>query len=332
MQKIITYVMVIFVIFALLGQLVTFTPVEANDARTNAEELSKKIQAELDNAKSELKTVKNAWRDAKKATDTAKDKFNQNKTEENLAAISLAKQNEASAYKTYQTVLEKVKNFEIQLDNSLNSIEKAIKNNADSVSVESEERKQSKEITKKIQEELEKEKSKLENAKKVWKDAKIATDLAQLVFEQNANIENLDALNQAKQDEETALINYKKILADVQDFKPDITPDVIEKAKKTTDDTSVKSKSGQREKNEEFSKKIQAQLDQTKSNLSAATKTWNDSKDAKDLAKQSYIQNPTDENLAALNQAKQDEAIALFFYHKALLDLQFFELKIHLGF
>jgi len=326
------YVMAIFVTIGLLGQLASLTPVEASDARTNAEEITKKIKAELDKAKSELKTVKKTWKDTKKATDTAKDTFDQNKTKENLAAIKQAKQTQAIAYKTYLDAIEKVRNFEIQLDNSLDSIEKAVKTNDVSVFSESEERKKSKELTKKIQEDFDKEKSKLTSAKKVWKDAKITTDSAQSAFEQNANSANLDTLNQAKQDEETALKNYKKILAEVQSFKPDITPDVIEKAKKSSDDSSVKSKSEERKNNEEFSKKIQAQFDQAKANLAAATKTWDDSKDAKDLAKQTYIQNPTDENLTALNQAKQDEANALFFYHKALIDVQFSKTKIHLGF
>jgi len=42
MQKIVMYVMAIFVTIGLLGQLASLTAVEASDARTNAEEITKK--------------------------------------------------------------------------------------------------------------------------------------------------------------------------------------------------------------------------------------------------------------------------------------------------
>ena len=64
------------------------------------------------------------------------------------------------------------------------------------------------------------------------------------------------------------------------------------------------------------------------STLKNSIQTWNSTKVAKDFARQIYYQNPTVENLETLNQAKQDEAFALFFYHKALNDVKFYKAKL----
>jgi len=327
LTKAVIHTLVIFVVLSLVIQPISSTNAQVTDERKKAEEITKKIQAEFDKLKSTLKITKNAWKDAKDTTDDAKDAFEQNKSDENLAAIKQAKIAENAAYQIYQKALKDVQAFKPDITPDV--IEKAQKSTDEpSVDPKSEERKKAEEITKKIQADLDQEKVKFANARETWRDAKDVTDSAQAAFEQNPTDANLTALNQAKQAETTALQNYKKVLADVQAFKPDITPDVIEKAQKSTDEPSVDPKSEERKKAEEITKKIQAQLNKVKSDLKSATQTWDTSKIVKDLAKQAYIQNPTDANLSLLNLAKQDEAIALFFYHKALNDVQFYKAKI----
>ena len=196
----------------------------------------------------------------------------------------------------------------------------------------SDERKKAEDVSKKIQVELDKAKSTLKITKNAWKIAKNVTDDAKDAFKQNPTESNLFALNQAKQAEAKAYQNYKNVLVKVQAFKPDITPDVIEKAEKSTDDSTVDSKSDERKKAEgetiKITNKIQIQLDTAKSTLQSAALTLDNSKINKEIARQNFIQNPTEDNLSELNQAKQDEAFALFFYHKALNDVKFYKAKL----
>jgi len=332
LTKTVIHTLVIFVVLSLVIQPISSTNAQVSDERKKAEDTSKKIQAELDKAKSTLKITKNAWKVAKNATDDAKDAFNQNKSDKNLDAIKQAKIAENVAYQIYQKALKDVQNFTIKLQNS-KSVDKATKDvKNDSASAENENRIKSKEITKKIQGDLDKEKVKLANAKQAWIDAKNATDNVEDVFKQNPTESNLFALNQEKQAEAKAYQNYKNVLVKVQAFKPDITPDVIEKAEKSTDDSTVDSKSDERKKTEDetikITNKIQIQLNMAESTLKNSIQTWNSTKVTKDLARQSYYQNPTVENLETLNQAKQDEAFALFFYHKALNDVKFYKAKL----
>ena len=332
LTKAVIHTLVIFVVLSLVIQPISSTNAQVSDERKKAEDTSKKIQAELDKAKSTLKITKNAWKIAKNVTDDAKDAFNQNKSDKNLDAIKQAKIAENAAYQIYQKALKSVQNFTIKLENS-KSVDKATKNvKNDSASAENENRIKSKEITKKIQEDLDKEKVKLVNAKQAWIDAKDAKDDAIDAFKQNPTESNLFALNQAKQAEAKAYQNYKDVLVKVQAFKPDITPDVIEKAEKSTDDSTVDSKSDERKKAEnetiKITNKIQIQLDTAKSTLQSAALTLDNSKINKEIARQNFIQNPTEDNLSELNQAKQDEAFALFFYHKALNDVKFYKAKL----
>ena len=329
LTKAVIHTLVIFVVLSLVIQPISSTNAQVSDERKKAEATSKKIQAELDKAKSTLKITKNAWKVAKNATDDAKDAFNQNKSDKNLDAIKQAKIAENAAYQIYQKALKDVQNFTIKLEKS-KSVDKATKD--DSASAENENRIKSKEITKKIQEDLDKEKVKLANAKQAWIDAKDAKDDAIDAFKQNPTESNLFALNQAKQAEAKAYQNYKNVLVKVQAFKPDITPDIIEKAEKSTDDSTVDSKSDERKKAEnetiKITNKIQIQLDTAKSTLQSAALTLDNSKINKEIARQNFIQNPTEDNLSDLNQAKQDEAFALFFYHKALNDVKFYKAKL----
>ncbi len=329
LTKTVIHTLVIFVVLSLVIQPISSTNAQVTDERKKAEDASKKIQIELDKAKSTLKITKNAWKDAKNATDDAKDAFNQNKSDKNLDAIKQAKIAENTAYQIYQKALKDVQNFTIKLENS-KSIDKATKD--DSASAENENRIKSKEITKKIQEDLDKEKVKLANAKQAWIDAKDVTDDAKDTFIQNSTEDNLSILNQAKQDEAKAYQNYKNVLVKVQAFKPDITPDVIEKAEKSTEQSKADSKSEERKKAEDvtikITQKIQAQLDTAKSTLQSTALTLDNSKINKEVARQNFIQNPTEDNLSDLNQAKQDEAFALFFYHKALNDVKFYKAKL----
>ncbi len=329
LTKAIIHTLVIFVVLSLVIQPISSTNAQVTDERKKAEDTSKKIQAELDKAKSTLKITKNAWKVAKNATDDAKDAFNQNKSDKNLDAIKQAKIAENAAYQIYQKALKDVQNFTIKLENS-KSIDRATKD--DSASAENENRIKSKEITKKIQEDLDKEKVKLANAKQAWIDAKDATNDAKDAFKQNPTESNLFALNQAKLAEAKAYQNYKDVLVKVQAFKPDITPDVIEKAEKSTEQSKADSKSEERKKAEnetiKITQKIQAQLDTAKSTLQSAALTLDNSKINKEVARQNFIQNPTEDNLSDLNQAKQDEAFALFFYHKALNDVKFYKAKL----
>ena len=329
LTKAVIHTLVIFVVLSLVIQPISSTNAQVSDERKKAEDTSKKIQAELDKAKSTLKITKNAWKVAKNATDDAKDAFNQNKSDKNLDDIKQAKIAENTAYQIYQKALKDVQNFTIKLEKS-KSVDKATKD--DSASAENENRIKSKEITKKIQEDLDKEKVKLANAKQAWIDAKDAKDDAKDTFKQNPTESNLFALNQAKQAEAKAYQNYKNVLVKVQAFKPDITPDVIEKAEKSTDDSTVDSKSDERKKAEnetiKITNKIQIQLDTAKSTLQSAALTLDNSKINKEIARQNFIQNPTEDNLSELNQAKQDEAFALFFYHKALNDVKFYKAKL----
>ena len=325
------HTIVIFVIISLFIQTISSTYAEDTE-REKTEAISKKIQAEFDKAKSTLKITKNVWKDAKDATDDAKDAFEQNKSDQNLAAIKQSKIAENAAYQIYQKALKDVQNFTIKLENS-KSVDKATKDvKNDSASAENENRIKSKEITKKIQEELDKEKLILFNAKKAWKDAKNETDIAKTTYQQNSTNTNLTAFNQAKQIEAKALQVYKSSLEKVQGFKPDITPDVVEKSQQSTDDSTVDSKSEVRKKAEaktlEITNKIKIQLNIAESTFKNAKQTWDSTKVTKDLARQIYYQNPTDENLETLNQAKQDEAVALFFYHKALNDVKFYKAKL----
>jgi len=332
LTKAVIHTLVIFVVLSLVIQPISSTNAQVSDERKKAEDTSKKIQAELDKAKSTLKITKNAWKIAKNVTDDAKDAFNQNKSDKNLDAIKQAKIAENVAYQIYQKALKDVQNFTIKLENS-KSVDKATKDvKNDSASAENENRIKSKEITKKIQEDLDKEKVKLANAKQAWIDAKDAKDDAIDAFKQNPTESNLFDLNQAKQAEAKAYQNYKNVLVKVQAFKPDITPDVIEKAEKSTDDSTVDSKSDERKKAEDetikITNKIQIQLNMAESTLKNSIQTWNSTKVTKDFARQIYYQNPTVENLETLNQAKQDEAFALFFYHKALNDVKFYKAKL----
>jgi len=330
LTKAVIHTLVIFVVLSLVIQPISSTNAQVSDERKKAEDISKKIQAELDKAKSTLKITKNAWKIAKNVTDDAKDAFKQNKSAKNLDAIKQAKIAENAAYQIYQKALKDVLNFTIKLENS-KSTDKATKNDA-FPSAPNENRIKSKEITKKIQEDLDKEKVKLANAKQAWIDAKNATDNVEDAFKQNPTESNLFALNQAKQAEAKAYQNYKNVLVKVQAFKPDITPDVIEKAEKSTDDSTVDSKSDERKKAEDetikITNKIQIQLNMAESTLKNSIQTWNSTKVTKDFARQIYYQNPTVENLETLNQAKQDEAFALFFYHKALNDVKFYKAKL----
>lgn len=330
LTKVVIHTLVIFVVLSLVIQPISSTNAQVSDERKKAEDTSKKIQAELDKAKSTLKITKNAWKIAKNVTDDAKDAFKQNKSAKNLDAIKQAKISENTAYQIYQKALKDVLNFTIKLENS-KSTDKATKNDA-FPSAPNENRIKSKEITKKIQEDLDKEKVKLANAKQAWIDAKNATDNVEDAFKQNPTESNLFALNQAKQAEAKAYQNYKNVLVKVQAFKPDITPDVIEKAEKSTDDSTVDSKSDERKKTEDetikITNKIQIQLNMAESTFKNAKQTWNSTKVTKDFARQIYYQNPTVENLETLNQAKQDEAFALFFYHKALNDVKFYKAKL----
>jgi len=330
LTKAVIHTLVIFVVLSLVIQPISSTNAQVSDERKKAEDTSKKIQAELDKAKSTLKITKNAWKIAKNVTDDAKDAFSQNKSAKNLDAIKQAKISENTAYQIYQKALKDVLNFTIKLENS-KSTDKATKNDA-FPSAPNENRIKSKEITKKIQADLDIEKVKLANAKQAWIDAKIVTDNAEDTFKQIPTESNLFALNQAKQAEAKAYQNYKNVLVKVQAFKPDITPDVIEKAEKSTDDSTVDSKSDERKKAEDetikITNKIQIQLNMAESTLKNSIQTWNSTKVTKDFARQIYYQNPTVENLETLNQAKQDEAFALFFYHKALNDVKFYKAKL----
>jgi len=329
LTKAVIHTLVIFVVLSLVIQPISWTNAQVTDERKKAEDTSKKIQAELDKAKSTLKITKNAWKVTKNATDDAKDAFKQNKSDKNLDAIKQAKIAENAAYQIYQKALKNVQNFTIKLDNS-KSVDKATKE--DSASAENENRIKSKEITKKIQEDLDKEKVKLANAKQAWIDTKDATDDAKDAFIQNSTENNLSVLNQTKQDEAKAYQNYKNVLVKVQAFKPDITPDIIEKAEKSTEQSKADSKSEERKKAEDLTikitQKIQAQLDTAKSTLQSTALTLDNSKINKEVARQNFIQNPTENNLSILNQAKQDEAFALFFYHKALNDVKFYKAKL----
>jgi len=330
LTKAVIHTLVIFVVLSLVIQPISSTNAQITDERKKAEDTSKKIQAELDKAKSTLKITKNAWKIAKNTTDDAKDAFSQNKSDENLAAIKQAKIAENAAYQIYQKTLKDVLNFTIKLENS-KSTDKATKNDA-FPSTPNENRIKSKETTKKIQEDLDKEKVKLANAKQAWIDAKIVTDNAEDTFKQNPTESNLFALNQAKQAEAKAYQNYKDVLVKVQAFKPDITPDVIEKAEKSIEQSEGDSKSVERKKAEDktikITQQIQVQLNTAQSTLQSATLTLDNSKINKEVARQNFIQNPTEDNLSELNQAKQDEAFALFFYHKALNDVKFYKAKL----
>jgi len=250
LTKAVIHTLVIFVVLSLVIQPISLTNAQVSDERKKAEDTSKKIQVELDKAKSTLKITKNAWKIAKNTTDDAKDAFSQNKSDKNLEAIKQAKISENTAYQIYQKALKDVLNFTIKLENS-KSVDKATKDvKNDSASAENENRIKSKETTKKIQVDVDKEKVKLANAKQAWIDAKNATDNVEDAFKQNPTESNLFALNQAKQSEAKAYQNYKNVLVKVQAFKPDITPDVIEKAEKSTDDSTVDSKSDERKKKE----------------------------------------------------------------------------------
>ncbi len=316
LTKAVIHTLVIFVVLSLVIQPISSTNAQVTDERKKAEDTSKKIQAELDKAKSTLKITKNAWTIAKNTTDDAKDAFSQNKSDKNLDAIKQAKISENAAYQIYQKALKNVQNFTIKLENS-KSIDKATKE--DSASAENENRIKSKEITKKIQADLDIEKVKLANAKQAWIDAKIVTDNAEDTFKQNPTESILFALNQAKQAKAKAYQNYKDVLVKVQAFKPDITPDVIEKAEKSTeqgDSKSVERKNAE-DKTIKITQQIQVQLNTAQSTLQSAALTLDNSKINKEIARQNFIQNPTEDNLSELNQAKQDEAIALFFYQAA---------------
>ena len=330
LTKAVIHTLIIFVVFSLVIQPISSINAQDSDERKKTEEVSKKIQIELDNLKSTLKITKKTWKDAKDATDDAKDAFDQNKTDENLATIKQAKIAQDSAYQIYQKTLKDVQNFTIKLDKS-KSIEKAKAGN-DSASPENENRVKSKEITKKIQADLDIEKGKLAKAKQAWIDSKDATNDAEDAFKQDSTENNLFTLNQAKKAEATAYQNYKNVQVKVKAFKPDITPDVNEKEEKSTEQSKEDSKSEERKKAEDetikITQQIQAKLNTAQSTLQSAKLTWDNSKLTKDVAKQNFIQNPTEDNLSVLNQAKQDEAIALFYYHKAINDVKFYKAKL----
>ena len=325
------HTLAIFVIISLFSQTISSTYAD-NTQREKIEAASKQIQAELDQLKSTMKITKVAWKSAKVVTDNAKDAFKQNKSDENLDAIKQAKIAEDTAYQIYQQAIKNVQNFKIKFEKN-KSIEKATKDvKNDPLNAKNENRIESKEITKKIQADLDKEKIKLANAKQAWLDSQVVTDDADDEFKQDPTEKKLFALNQAKKAEANAYKNYKNVLVKVQAFKPDITPDVIEKAKKSIEQSEVDSKSEERKKAEaetiKITQKIQVQLNTAKSTLQSATLTLDNSKITKDVARQNFIQNPTEDNLSVLNQAKQDEAIALFFYHKALNDVKFYKAKL----
>ena len=283
-------------------------PVYAAD-REKMEEVTKKIQAQLDQLKSNMNNDKIAWNATKTSTDNARNVYQQNPTPENLNLLNNAKEQEAKSYQKYLNSLKLVREFKPDLEQKV--IEKAEKN--DDVS-------KSSIILEKISVEADKVANDLVKALDKWGDSKKKAREAKLLYLRDSTQANLNLMNQAMQQEKTDELSYLKALNATKKISANPQATQLISNKQLSDSISDK-----RIGSDSQSDKIQQEYNALRKNLNDIDNTWTLSKKSTDDAKAAYQQNPTQKSLNLLNDAKQKEAENYQNYLKTLKEVREFK-------